>query len=107
MKRHRPRLFYRGRRKHHRLRCKALPEKQQLQLYRHIKLDPLHLVGALKLLEEELTHERLAAIAFSRCGYDIIDKRYENPSTSYDFKMKKGKNIYAVEIKRIDVEGGP
>ena len=70
-----------------------------------LKLDPLHLVEALKLLEEELTHERLAAIAFSRCGYDIIDNDYENPSLPYDFKMKKGKEVYAVEIKRIDVEG--
>ena len=70
-----------------------------------LKLNPLHLVRALKLLEEEMTHERLAAIAFSRCGYEILDNDYANPELPYDFKMEKDGKIYAVEIKRIAIEG--
>lgn len=70
-----------------------------------MKLDPLHLVRALKLLEEEMTHERLAAVAFSRCGYEILDNDYVNPELPYDFMMEKDGMIYAVEIKRIAIEG--
>ncbi len=70
-----------------------------------LKLDPLHLVRALKLLEEELTHEHLAAIAFSRCGYEILDNDYDNPDLPYDFTMEKDGRIYAVEIKPIATKG--
>ena len=70
-----------------------------------LKLDPLHLVSALKLLEEEMTHERLAAIAFSRCGYEILENDYDNPELPYDFTMEKDGLVYAVEIKRIAIEG--
>ncbi len=70
-----------------------------------LKLDPLHLVRALKLLEEEMTHERLASIAFMRCGYEILDNDYDDPDLPYDFRMEKDGRVYAVEIKRIDVEG--
>lgn len=70
-----------------------------------IKLDPYHLVEALRLLEEEMTHEKLAQLAFKRCGYRILKRDTEDPSLPYDFLMEKDDRRYAVEIKKIDFEG--
>lgn len=70
-----------------------------------IKLDPLHLVQTLALLEQELTHEKLAQVAFAKCGYEILETDVKNPALPFDFSMQKDGVVYAVEIKKIDFEG--
>lgn len=70
-----------------------------------MKIRPTHLVKALSLLDEELTHEKLAEKAFRRCGYTIIENDRENPHLSFDFSMEKGGRKYAVEVKKFDLEG--
>ncbi|MCD1146600.1 hypothetical protein LQU94_00525 [Peptoniphilus sp. KCTC 25270] len=70
-----------------------------------MKLYPTHLLKALSLLESELTHEKLAELAFERNGYEIIDNDRDNPSLPFDFRMKKERRTYAVEIKKFEIEG--
>ncbi|MDD7362690.1 MAG: restriction endonuclease [Peptoniphilus sp.] len=70
-----------------------------------IKLDPINLVRALRLLGEELTHEKLAQVAFTRCGYEILKTDEESQDLPFDFLMQKKGRVYAVEIKKIDFEG--
>lgn len=70
-----------------------------------VKLYPTHLIKALSLLDKELTHEKLAELAFSRCGYNILDDDRKNRNLPYDFSMEKEGRRYAVEIKKFDIKG--
>lgn len=70
-----------------------------------IKIRPTHLIQALALLDEELTHEKLAEKAFKRCGYRVVDNDRDNPDLPYDFSIEKSNKSYAVEVKKFDIEG--
>lgn len=66
-----------------------------------MKVIPEKLLQALRMLNEELTHEDLALKAFQSVGYKILDNDKTNPALPYDFLVEKRGRRYAVEIKAI------
>lgn len=81
------------------------PQKNGYNCTGIVKIRPKSLIKALALLDEELTHEKLAEKAFVRCGYKIIENDRDKPSLPFDFSMEKNGKKFAVEVKKFNVEG--
>ncbi len=71
------------------------------------KIYPKNLLKSLRILNEEVTEEKLAKKALLRCDYVVedFDDSYDNTNMGFDFYAKKGRRRYAVEVKKYaDVE---
>lgn len=64
------------------------------------KIRPENLLKALKILDLEVTEEKLASIALKKTGYEVEGFEDENIKLGFDFWAKKGKKRYAVEVKK-------
>lgn len=66
------------------------------------KIHPKNLLKALRVLNTEVTEERLAKEALLKCGYVVedFDDSYDNTNIDFDFYAKSKNFRYAIDVKK-------